>query len=78
MLVHASKAPRVRGLLSPALALVIGALLLVVLEHLSQAVDYRSVMHELRRLKAGEWAAALGATALSYLALVGRDAVGLR
>ncbi|WP_027803259.1 bifunctional lysylphosphatidylglycerol flippase/synthetase MprF [Paraburkholderia dilworthii] len=78
MLVRASKTPRFRGLLSPVLALAICALLLVVLQHLSEAVDYRSVMHELRRLTAGEWTAALAATALSYVALVGRDAVGLR
>ncbi|MEA3131264.1 MAG: phosphatidylglycerol lysyltransferase, partial [Paraburkholderia sp.] len=67
-----------RSILSPVLALVICGLLLVVLQHLSQAVDYRSVIGQLRRLTAGEWSAALGATALSYLALVGRDAVGLR
>ncbi|NKJ47874.1 hypothetical protein CIC12_14210, partial [Burkholderia sp. SG-MS1] len=67
-----------RGIVSPILALVIGGLLLVVLQHLSQAVDYRSVMRQLRELTPGEWTAALGATALSYVALVGRDAVGLR
>lgn len=78
MFVRASKTSRIRGLLSPVFALAICALLLVVLQHLSQAVDYRSVMHELRRLTAGEWTAALAATALSYVALVGRDAVGLR
>ena len=75
---RASKTLGSRGLLSPVLALVIGALLLVVLQHLSQAVNYRSVMRQLRQLTAGEWTAALGATALSYVALVGRDAVGLR
>ncbi|MFL6703498.1 MAG: hypothetical protein ACJ8I3_14595, partial [Paraburkholderia graminis] len=78
MFVRASKARGIRGLLSPVLALAICALLLGVLQHLSQAVDYRSVMHELRRLSASEWTAALAATALSYVALVGRDAVGLR
>ena len=62
MFVRASKTLGNRGLLSPLLALGIGALLLVVLQHLSQAVDYRSVMRELRRLTAGEWSAALGAT----------------
>ncbi|CAB3641296.1 Phosphatidylglycerol lysyltransferase [Paraburkholderia graminis C4D1M] len=78
MFVRASKARGIRGLLSPVLALAICALLLGVLQHLSQAVDYRSVMHELRLLSASEWTAALAATALSYVALVGRDAVGLR
>jgi phosphatidylglycerol lysyltransferase len=67
-----------RSILSPVLALLICGLLLAVLQHLSQAVDYRSVVHELRHLTAGEWAGALGATVLSYIALVGRDAVGLR
>src|SRR6202012_5956371 len=67
-----------RSILSPLVALVICGLLLVVLQHLLQAVDYRSVMSQLRHLTALEWAAALGATALSYIALVGRDAVGLR
>ncbi|HEX7912298.1 MAG TPA: hypothetical protein VF534_29995, partial [Paraburkholderia sp.] len=75
---RALKALGSRGLVAPVLALVVCGLLLVVLQHLSQAVDYRSVMRELRHLTAGEWVAALGATALSYVALVGRDAVGLR
>ena len=64
-----------RSILSPLLALVICGLLLLVLQHLSQAVDYRSIMRQLRHLTAGEWAAALGATTLSYIALIGRDAV---
>jgi len=78
MLSRASTALGNRGILSPVLALVICGLLLVVFQHLSQAVDYRSVIRQLRELTAGEWSAALGATALSYVALVGRDAVGLR
>ncbi|NIF79135.1 hypothetical protein F3J20_17365, partial [Paraburkholderia sp. Cy-641] len=75
---RAAKATGGRGLLSPVLALVICGLLLVVLQHLSEAVDYRSVIRELRDLSASGWIGALGATALSYVALVGRDAVGLR
>jgi phosphatidylglycerol lysyltransferase len=67
-----------RRVLSPALSLGVCVLLLIVLQHLSQAVDYRSVIRHLRHLTAGEWSAALGATILSYIALVGRDAVGLR
>ncbi|WP_144112306.1 bifunctional lysylphosphatidylglycerol flippase/synthetase MprF [Paraburkholderia sp. BCC1886] len=76
--IRAKKTLGSRGFVSPLLALGIGALLLVVLQHLSQAVDYRSVIRQLRQLTASEWGAALGATALSYLALIGRDAVGLR
>lgn len=73
-----STAMRSRRILSPALALAVCGLLLVVLQHLSRAVDYHSVMHQLRALSGAEWATSLGATALSYVALVGRDAVGLR
>lgn len=64
--------------LSPLLALGIGVLLILVFQHLSQSVDYRSVIRELRHMSAGEWGASLAATALSYVALVARDAVGLR
>ncbi|GBH23178.1 bifunctional lysylphosphatidylglycerol flippase/synthetase MprF [Burkholderia vietnamiensis] len=64
--------------LSPLLALGIGLLLLVVFQHLSQSVDYRSVIRQLRQMSAREWGASLAATAFSYLALVARDAVGLR
>ena len=66
-----------RRVLSPVLSLGVCVLLLIVLQHLSQAVDYRSVIRHLRHLTAGEWSAALGATMLSYVALVGRDAVKL-
>ncbi|WP_443797836.1 hypothetical protein, partial [Burkholderia vietnamiensis] len=53
-------------------------LLIVVFQHLSQSVDYRSVIRQLRQMSAREWGASLAATAFSYLALVARDAVGLR
>jgi phosphatidylglycerol lysyltransferase len=67
-----------RRCLVPAFALGVCALLLAVFQHLSQTVDYRSVVIQLCHLSAAEWAGALGATAASYVALVGRDAVGLR
>ncbi|APR36049.1 bifunctional lysylphosphatidylglycerol flippase/synthetase MprF [Paraburkholderia sp. SOS3] len=67
-----------RQCLVPAIAFGVCALLLVVFQHLSQAVDYRSVVARLCHLSATEWAGALGATAASYVALVARDAVGLR
>lgn len=63
---------------APALALGICALLLVVFQHLSRSVDYRSVMRQLEHLAPSEWSGALAATAISFVALVGRDAVGLR
>lgn len=69
---------RLERLVSPLLALGIGIALLFVFQHLSETVDYRSVIRHLRDLTAGEWAGALGATALSYAALVARDWIGLR
>ncbi|MBN3764431.1 bifunctional lysylphosphatidylglycerol flippase/synthetase MprF [Burkholderia sp. Ac-20365] len=78
LLKRAFAAASSRSVLSPVLSLGVCVLLLIVLQHLSQAVDYRSVIRHLRHLTAGEWSAALGATILSYIALVGRDAVGLR
>ncbi|MDR5828553.1 bifunctional lysylphosphatidylglycerol flippase/synthetase MprF [Caballeronia sp. LP006] len=65
-------------LAAPALTVIVGVLLLVVFEHLSRAVNYQSVMHALRATTPQAWLAALCATALSFAALVGRDAVGLR
>ncbi|NIF75476.1 UPF0104 family protein, partial [Burkholderia sp. Ap-962] len=69
---------RLDRLMSPLLALGIGIALLFVFQHLSETVDYKSVIRNLRHLTLGEWAGALGATALSYVALVARDAIGLR
>ncbi|MDR5857368.1 bifunctional lysylphosphatidylglycerol flippase/synthetase MprF [Caballeronia sp. LZ062] len=63
---------------APALTVLVCALLLVVFQHLSHTVDYKSVVRSLRTLSLQAWGAALFATALSFAALVGRDAVGLR
>lgn len=69
---------RFRHVVSPALALGICALLLVALQHFSQSIDYHSVKRHLCAVDPGRWIAALVATAVSYLALVARDEVGLR
>ncbi|HTH61887.1 MAG TPA: bifunctional lysylphosphatidylglycerol flippase/synthetase MprF [Paraburkholderia sp.] len=69
---------RLRRLVAPAIAVGICALLLVVLQHLSETVDYHSVIHQLLRLSPEQWIGALAATGISYLALIARDAVGLR
>lgn len=73
-----SKAWNLQRFAAPVLTVVVCGLLLVVFQHLSQAVDYKSVMRHLRHLTFEAWAGALFATALSFVALVGRDAVGLR
>ncbi|SEI89475.1 phosphatidylglycerol lysyltransferase [Paraburkholderia tropica] len=73
-----ARALRLQRFVAPALALGICALLLVVFQHLSRSVDYRSVIRQLWQLSAFQWIGALGATALSFVALVGRDAIGLR
>lgn len=69
---------RLRRALGPVVALGICVLLLLVFQRLSRSVDYRSVVHSLRELTPAIWAQSLAATALSYLALIARDAVGLR
>jgi phosphatidylglycerol lysyltransferase len=69
---------RLQRFVAPVLALGICALLLVVFQHLSQSVNYRSVIRHLWHLSPSEWLGAVAATALSFVALVGRDAVGLR
>ncbi|PXW22463.1 bifunctional lysylphosphatidylglycerol flippase/synthetase MprF [Paraburkholderia caballeronis] len=69
---------RLQRFAAPAVAIGICALLLVVFQHLSQTVDYRSVIRQLWQLTPAQWIGALAATALSYAALIGRDAVGLR
>jgi phosphatidylglycerol lysyltransferase len=67
-----------KRLVSPALALTICLLLLLALQKISQSIDYHSVKHQLFHIGAGRWAVALAATALSFVALVARDEIGLR
>ncbi|CAM2151167.1 phosphatidylglycerol lysyltransferase [Pararobbsia alpina] len=67
-----------RRFVAPAVVLAVGALLLVALQHLSKTIDYHSVVHSVMHLPVSAWGAALAATVLSYLALVARDAIGLR
>nr|WP_233217398.1 bifunctional lysylphosphatidylglycerol flippase/synthetase MprF [Trinickia dabaoshanensis] len=67
-----------KRLVSPALALVICILLLLALQKISQSIDYHSVSRQLFCIVPGRWAAALAATALSFVALVARDEIGLR
>ncbi|KDR34944.1 bifunctional lysylphosphatidylglycerol flippase/synthetase MprF [Caballeronia grimmiae] len=70
--------PDLQRFAAPALTVVVCALLLVVFQHLSHSVDYKSVVRSLRLLTPQAWGGALFATALSFAALVGRDAIGLR
>jgi phosphatidylglycerol lysyltransferase len=77
-LVRFSRTSRLQHFVAPVLALVVCALLLAIFQHLSRAVNYRAVVHELHGMTFNAWAGALVATALSYAAMVGRDAVGLR
>ena len=62
----------------PLLALLVCALLLVGLQRLTLSLDYHAVVKHLFRLPGIALIEALAATALSYLALIGRDAVALR
>ncbi|WP_206957156.1 bifunctional lysylphosphatidylglycerol flippase/synthetase MprF [Trinickia acidisoli] len=67
-----------RRLASPALALAICILLLLALQKISQSIDYHTVSRQLFGIAPARWAAALAATALSFVALVARDGVALR
>ncbi len=46
----------IKRLAAPALTVLVGALLLVVFQHLSRSVDYKSVMHALRVMTPVAWA----------------------
>lgn len=63
---------------SPALALAICILLLFALQEISQTINYHSVSLRLFDIAPHRWIAALAATALSFVALVARDEIGLR
>lgn len=69
---------RLKRFATPVIALFICAILFVVFQHLLQTVDYRSVIRQLWHLPPAQWAGALAAMALSYGAIAGRDAIGLR
>src|SRR3984893_6832381 len=73
-----SPAAWLRHFAIPALTLALSAFLLWLFQHLSQTINYHMVVRSVRGLPAGIWVLALLATALSYLALVARDAIGLR
>ena len=73
-----SIAVRLRLYAVPLLALGLCALVLLTAQQLTQTLDYHAVIKTVRSLPPGLLTASLLATALSYLALVGRDAVTLR
>ncbi len=54
------------------------ALLLLVFQRISLSIDYHSIIRSLHHLKPAVLVQALLATTLSFLALVARDAIGLR
>ena len=62
----------------PALALALCVLVLIATQHLSKTLDYHAIVKTLRQLPPELLVWSLAATTLSYLALIGRDAVALR
>ena len=62
----------------PVLAFALCILVLFTAQHLTRTLDYHAVVKSLRQLPPGLLVRSLLATAVSYLALVGRDAVALR
>ncbi len=67
-----------RRLIAPALALALGAVLLRATQDLSARFTYHTVIHALVQIGPGRIAAAVLAVGLSYVGLVGRDALALR
>src|ERR1700746_2124046 len=68
----------VRRIAMPSLALAACAAALFAAQSLSHNFDYHAVIKTLRPLSPDALARSLLATLISYLALVGRDAAGLR
>jgi phosphatidylglycerol lysyltransferase len=69
---------RAHRLLSSLATLVAGAILIVLFSDLIPELDYHAMILALRRTPASAIAWSIGATALSFAALVGRDASALR
>jgi len=67
-----------RRYFAPVLALAACSMVLFAAQHLSRDLEYHSVIRALRHLPPKVFAHALLATAISYLALIARDAAGLR
>ena len=70
--------PALRRFALPAVALLVCGLLLLVFQRISLSIDYHSIIRSLHHLKPAVLIQALLATTLSFLALVARDAIGLR
>jgi phosphatidylglycerol lysyltransferase len=69
---------RARRLLISFAVLIAAAVLVVPLGNLVATIDYRAMTLALRRMPAADIALSIGATGLSFAALVGRDAGALR
>jgi phosphatidylglycerol lysyltransferase len=67
-----------RRLLGPGLAVLAGLFVLFVAQHLSHGIDYHSMVRALRMMPAALFWRSIGWTALSFLALIGRDWCALR
>ncbi len=67
-----------RRLIVPALTLAVGAVLLRATQDLSERFTYHAVIHALIRIGPTRITEALLAAALSYVGLIGRDALALR
>ena len=67
-----------RRVVVPVFAITACIVVLLAAQHLSQHFDYHAVIKTLRRLPPSVLVEAVLATFVSYLALFGRDAAGLR
>jgi len=67
-----------RRLAGPALAVLAGAVVLVLVHGLSRGIDYHAMVRALRAMPAGLLGRSVAATAISFLALIARDWCALR
>lgn len=70
--------PSLRSLLPTLLVLLLGVLAFAALRHLTRDISYAEVMAQIRATPPGDLLTALLFTALSFVALMGYDASGLR
>jgi phosphatidylglycerol lysyltransferase len=68
----------VRQLTTPITVLVVGGLAIALIHSLSHDLDYRAMVRALRQLPISAIALSIGATAASFIALIGREYCGMR
>ena len=72
------RSPTLNRLATPLIGLIACGVVLAMVHGLSHDIDYHAMVHALRSTPWSLFSASFGATAISYLTLIGRDLGGLR